>query len=124
MFSRKRGGLQPYCKLCSRLASKEHYVANRQDYYERNQRRRAAFRQFVADYLKFHPCVDCNESDIVVLDFDHVSGEKEFSIATFLSSSSGGLGKLKREIAKCEIRCANCHRRQTAIRGDFFRLAA
>jgi hypothetical protein len=57
--------------------------------------------------------VDCGESDPVVLDFDHVRGSKRFSIAIAVT-----LGypweTLLREIEKCEVRCANCHRRKTA----------
>lgn len=68
--------------------------------------------KFLLDYLTEHPCVDCGESDLVVLDFDHVRGIKKFNIAS--SRGSHCLETLKEEVAKCEIRCANCHRRKTA----------
>lgn len=39
---------------------------------QRDRRRKNACR--VIDYLSKNPCVDCGEREIVVLDFDHVSG--------------------------------------------------
>ena len=56
-------------------------------------------------------CRDCGEDDIVVLDFDHI-GEKKASVLTL---AHGGWGRhtILAEIAQCEIRCGNCHRRKT-----------
>ena len=67
--------------------------------------------QLVEEHLNAHPCVDCGEDDMDVLDFDHVRGEKLFTIKRML-----WLGVptelLVTEIAKCDIRCANCHRKR------------
>ena len=66
-------------------------------------------RQIVTEYLQTHPCVDCGNTDIRVLEFDHIKGEK-------LGNVSHGVHrtwseeKLLNEIAKCEVRCCNCHR--------------
>lgn len=57
-------------------------------------------------------CVDCGESDPVVLDFDHVKGEKRRAIADMVSNYYS-IKTIKDEIRKCEIRCANCHRKKT-----------
>ena len=69
-------------------------------------------RVVVLEYLKRHPCVDCGESDPVVLEFDHVRGEKKAGISKMLTNKVP-LKTLLAEIAKCEVRCANCHRRKT-----------
>lgn len=74
-------------------------------------------------YLMRHPCVDCGERDSVVLEFDHVPDR---------ASKSAGVGELVRrrarwaelrdEIRKCDVVCANCHRRRTAKRSGWRRL--
>lgn len=71
-------------------------------------------------YLLGHPCVDCGEGDLAVLDFDHVRGDKAGHVPVMCS---GGLSwaTITREIEKCEVRCANCHRRKTAGQFAWFR---
>lgn len=71
----------------------------------KNKRRRAQ----IDEYLNAHPCVDCGETDIQVLQFDHVFGEKSFNIT---EDAARAWAKVVAEIAKCEIRCANCHIRR------------
>lgn len=49
------------------------------------------------------------------MDFDHVRGEKVATIS-FLVNQGAVLTRLREEIAKCEIVCANCHRIRTVKR--------
>ena len=74
---------------------------------------------FVHNYLLHHPCVDCGEKDVRVLDFDHVRGKKYKSVSKMLSGSHS-IDRLIEEIKKCEVRCANCHRKITAERAGNF----
>lgn len=64
------------------------------------------------EYFKEHPCVDCGETDPVVLEFDH-RGEKSFEVTQTFADRSWR--SILDEIEKCEVRCANCHRRRTAV---------
>lgn len=66
-------------------------------------------KEYIKEYLRSHPCVDCGNSDIRVLDFDHVYDSKHKCVSTMAQNGSS-LGKIKKEIEKCEVRCANCHR--------------
>ena len=70
-------------------------------------------REYVDRYLKNHPCVDCKESDIIVLEFDHIGDQKIDAISVAIRNC-WAISKLQAEIDKCEVRCANCHRRKTA----------
>ena len=71
-------------------------------------------RIFVAEYLKAHPCVDCGEDDPIVLDFDHLDGAKKTDTISRMVRNNVTNDRLLEEIAKCVVRCANCHRRRTA----------
>lgn len=57
-------------------------------------------------------CVDCGERDPDVLEYDHV-GTKTENVAT-LSAHGVRVGRLFEEMLRCDVRCANCHRRRHA----------
>lgn len=86
------------------------------DDWKRRQRRNQGI---VWRYLLSHPCVDCGEDDPVVLEFDHVRGVKKRAVAAMVCYASKKT--LLDEIEKCEVRCANCHRRKTAVARGWFR---
>lgn len=65
-----------------------------------------------ARYLSEHPCVDCGESDIRVLEFDHISDDKVANISKMVLDGLSWTTILK-EIEKCEVRCKNDHARKT-----------
>ena len=67
--------------------------------------------QFVLEHLRTASCIDCGDTDLVVLDFDHVAGKRGSVMVLALDEHS--IASLEREIAACEIRCANCHRGRT-----------
>lgn len=61
-------------------------------------------------------CTDCKITDILVLEYDHVRGSKTENISRMLASQRYSLDDLKDEIAKCEVRCAVCHRTKSVKR--------
>ena len=117
-----KGQLDSYCRPCRSAYKKEHYAIHKARYIERAGARKArlgAFHtQLLIEYFKDHPCVDCGETDPLVLEFDH-RGHKDFAISRALREKSWS--EILREIEKCDVRCANCHRRITAIRGGWIR---
>jgi hypothetical protein len=74
---------------------------------------------YLLDYLRETPCVDCGEQDPVVLDFDHI-GVKHSGVVQ-LAGRECSIASLEREIAECQVRCANCHRRRTIVEQAHFR---
>lgn len=111
-FSRHAGradGLQAICKR-----DKARWKGREAEHYAKKKARREVTIAKVWEYLSLHPCIDCSEADPIVLEFDHVRGEKVMEISDMLSKGFGW-GRISEEIVKCEVRCANCHRRRTAI---------
>jgi hypothetical protein len=76
---------------------------------------------FIFAQLVDRGCADCGTRDLVVLEFDHV-GVKQ-AMVTRMASHGLALATIAREIAECEVVCANCHRRRTTTRGRHHRLA-
>ena len=120
-----RGTRRSYCRPCRSEYGKEHYQRNKPYYLAKNVaargEHRRANRDMAYEYLSTHPCVDCGEADPVVLDFDHVDPTtKLWTIGKMLSRQA--TPAIEREIAKCVIRCANCHRTRTAKQFGSYRL--
>jgi anti-sigma-K factor RskA len=94
-----------------------HYRANKARYINRarawDSRNRAAVDRWLAAYLAAHHCVDCGECDPIVLEFDHRDAAlKQFNVADARHDKLT-LRRIQQEVAKCDVRCANCHRRAT-----------
>lgn len=110
---RKNGRLQSWCRECRRVYDAVRYGGlERERCRAKNRALRQRNRDFVFNYLSKHPCVDCGETDPVVLEFDHIRGTKCFAVAWAVGNALS-LSKIRKEIAKCAVRCANCHRRRT-----------
>lgn len=105
------------CRDCKRRYGRAHYTANIQYYKDKAARSRTRSRndnyQELIAYLRVHPCVDCGERDVRVLQFDHVDpATKSHDVSWMMRRTAWS--RVLDEIAKCEVRCANCHRRKTA----------
>jgi len=119
----RKDGIAVYCTECSKIRGKKYYKDNenrRKQIKDRRYLLKLANKQFIKEYLSTHPCVDCGESDPLVLDFDHVQGEKRFNLAR--GKDYKELKDLKIEIDKCEVRCGNCHRIKTAKERGYYKI--
>lgn len=114
-----RGQYHNMCRPCHSAHHREHYLANKQRYVDQARARKDDLRrertEYLLHYFESHPCTDCGERDPVVLEFDHLDAEaKAFTIGQALSDRNWR--SILDEIEKCEVVCANCHRRRTALR--------
>jgi hypothetical protein len=108
--------LQTWCRACfaenNARYYREHREAQKARLIRNTDARRAENKGRLLAYLSTHPCVDCGERDVVVLQFDHVR-DKSMNISTLIGMGASWK-RIEAEIAKCEVRCANCHRLRTA----------
>jgi 5-methylcytosine-specific restriction endonuclease McrA len=120
-FAHKRNSYQARCKDCFNLYTRAHYQKNKDSYKEKaiihNSKYRLRNLQYIVDFFKLHPCIDCGETDPIVLEFDH-QRDKLYCVSEMHTHS---FDSLKKEIAKCEVRCRNCHKRKTAKDYDYYK---
>ena len=105
------------CCSCTREQINSHYSDNK-DYYKPKAKKRKKIlkeelERKIWDYLLSHPCVDCGQNNLVVLEFDHVRGTKKTEIAILLKNVVPW-ATIEEEITKCDVRCSNCHKIKTA----------
>lgn len=117
--NRKPDGRQSWCKECNKQSIIDGYKINPKIYKDRAFRNKQKKQKLMIEYLQTHPCVDCGESDPIVLDFDH-QNDKKFNVSKMVSQSNSWENIL-REIAKCVVRCSNCHRRKTAKQMEYYK---
>jgi len=77
-------------------------------------RTRKAWRHAEINKIKSGPCIDCGKQfSPHVMDFDHREpSSKEYNIS-YLVNKDLPWSKVLREISKCDIVCACCHRKRT-----------
>lgn len=84
---------------------------------ERSQKRRTEIRSLTAKIKEESGCIDCKQKyPYFVLEFDHVRGKKVGSISQMVSWNT--IEEIYKEIEKCDIVCANCHRFRTQNRRE------
>jgi hypothetical protein len=108
---RKPDGCQSYCKPCMKIRNREYYLATPERNPQRQESRLRMIdqgRKYVDAHLAYNHCVDCGYSDRRALQFDHVRGEKVLAVSEMVCRGTS-VDTIKAEIAKCEVRCANCH---------------
>lgn len=111
------------CLTCVAKASADWYAKNRQKQIANSAKRKLVVRdearKYVWDYLNTHSCVDCGESDPVVLEFDHVRGRK-VEVVSVMVQGGWSLNAIQAEIAKCDVRCANCHKQKSILQFGWY----
>jgi hypothetical protein len=121
-FNRAGDGRQHWCRECFKAYFKARGAVHLAQVKESRERRQAPGKKLVRDYLRTHPCTDCGEPDLRVLDFDHVDEFRKEDEISAMWRECFPLDYIESEIRVCEVVCANCHRRRTAERGRWQRL--
>jgi hypothetical protein len=110
--ARRSDGVQSRCRQCNSEYDKIRYKTYWKDQVKKgNDKERTRRREYIWEYLLSHSCVDCGESNPIVLQFDH-QRDKLASVSSIVGSWAWT--RVLQEIEKCVIRCANCHMIKTA----------
>lgn len=119
---------QAVCRECNAARSRRYYAENLEKHRAavaaQVAKTRAINVERIGAYLLEHPCVDCGEGDLRVLDFDHRDGSQKSAEVMKLAKAAYSWRRVMDEIAKCDVRCRNCHAKVTYERmGENWRSA-
>lgn len=70
--------------------------------------------EFIVEYLSTHPCKRCGCSDMLCLEFHHRNPKKKIRSISAMFHNGDSLKTLAKEIRKCDVLCANCHKKEHA----------
>ncbi|MBV9232144.1 MAG: hypothetical protein JOZ18_22730 [Chloroflexi bacterium] len=71
--------------------------------------RRAATIEYIQELKKQLCCADCGERHPATLHFHHLNSEDKLFDISEAVNKGFSMGKVKKEIEKCIVLCANCH---------------
>ena len=113
--NKSKGTLQSICKFCFREQDKQRWKTDnkrKQSHKINRDSRRKENIRLLNKYLQNIWCIDCHETDSIVLEFDH-KRDKKYDVS-YMVHGGWSWRRIAEEIRKCDVVCANCHRRRTS----------
>lgn len=105
-----KSGLCSYCKVCNAIVTKKWRKENKGLFYSYTKKYKDKKRKLYIEYKKGLKCQECGENHPACLVFHHRNPkEKVFTIGC--SAPGYSIKKTMSEIAKCDVFCANCHKK-------------
>jgi hypothetical protein len=99
-------------KVCSNRKSSRDSARRRGPGRKRHEkRRRLRSHILIVEWFENHPCVDCGEKDVRILEADHLEYFKKHNISDLVHTNK--TKELCEELKVCESRCVKCHRKKT-----------
>ncbi len=126
---KNKAGLRSWCRSCMTAYANSYYHKNiekqrkvRREYKRNYKNEKRTIREWLLSLYEGVPCMDCNGVfPFYAMDFDHRPEEiKVFGIATkgAYVASSRLMDRVHKEISKCDLICACCHRVRTHVTRD------
>ena len=94
-----------------KASQRKWYLKNSDRVKKRAADQKAAATAWLKEFRAKAKCVQCGEDHPATLDFHHIDpSEKDLPLAD-AAHRGWSIARLKREIEKCVVLCANCHRK-------------
>ena len=101
----------PEDKERNRQRKAEWYKENKEVQYARIKANQKKIKEWIYNYKKDKKCLRCKFDNPLALEFHHRDpSQKTVEISKIYYLKGWGLERIKQEIEKCDLICANCHR--------------
>ena len=89
------------------------YLKNKEKQIEKTKRHKKKIRDWFMELKATMCCSTCGENHIACLEFHHLDPTKKEELVSKLIAYSGSKKRIMKEVEKCIVLCANCHRKET-----------
>lgn len=105
----QRDGYQLWCKSCRKEYDREYHARNREHLIELAHRRSQRLVEWHKQLKSSTPCADCGGYfHPAAMHWDHLPGTEKLTEVSLLVRRNSPR-RVREEIKKCELVCANCH---------------
>jgi predicted HNH restriction endonuclease len=87
------------------------YSKNKQKQIDKSEKRRKEIKAKIRSYKSSLKCEKCSENHPACLDFHHIDPSKKEANIYQIAIKGWSWDRIMEEIAKCQVLCANCHRK-------------
>ena len=87
------------------------YAENSKSEIAHVKRRKDEIRKWFWEYKKSLKCSKCSEAHPAIIDFHHKKDKEKEMAISYMVANGFSIKKIKEELNKCQVVCANCHRK-------------
>lgn len=98
-------------KASLRASRRKWYASNKEHAKSKIVDRKLQIRDWLCRHKDELRCTRCGEDDPACLDFHHSDPSSKAITIAKAATNGWSISRIESEIAKCEVVCANCHRK-------------
>ena len=106
-FYKSQKYYRSHCKDCM----KQYFKQNENNIKQYREKRLKEIKQWYNGYKSTLKCRYCDEDFTECLEFHHLKPETKIDNVVYMVHNGVSLEKIKKEMDKCIVVCANCHRK-------------
>jgi len=122
--SKRKGTRGTWCKDCMKVYDKKRHQEQAPKIRLQKKINRATYsgknRILMWNYFIDNPCIDCKQTNPILLSFDHIYDNKSYNVSERIDNTPWKT--LLKEIEKCVVRCLHCHHLKTAADRNYWSL--
>jgi len=107
---------QPHCKECMNAHEASRWLIDanlRSRRQQQNKARQKRNIEYMREYISARSCEECGDNDPRVLEFHHIDPSTKLKNVSAMWHRSDSIESIMKEVEKCQLLCASCHRKAT-----------
>lgn len=107
----REGKKRDWCRACCYARTRERMKSNPRLMVDAQKASRNRKYLYISQYKVERGCRDCGEKHPACLDLHHRDPSQKKERISKLAAENASMERIKAEMGKCDVLCANCHRK-------------